>query len=248
MSSDRKRDSSRSGGEDDDYEVREIHALTPPPPSPPARSGAARSSSLSESEASSEQFTTMSREFNALILAGSTMPVGDEEAGGLGRIQEEAAVAETNPLAIVPDGHPFEAMPSRRRLTAAPPGDGAVEEVSLEIVKKEEVESKISAWQTAKVAKINNRFKREDVTINGWESEQVEKAAAVLKKVEARRKAEEKRASAEAKRAGKVARVLDMANLMRALAGARRILQLVLPSYAWRRGSWRAGWCILVIT
>lgn len=33
----------------------------------------------------------------------------------------------------------------------------------------------------------------------------------------ARRKAEEKRASAEAKRAGKVARVLDMANLMRAL-------------------------------
>ncbi|CAA7395441.1 unnamed protein product [Spirodela intermedia] len=235
MSSDRKRDSSRSGGEDDDYEVREIHALTPP--SPPARSGAARSSSLSESEASSEQFTTMSREFNALILAGSTMPVGDEEAGGLGRIQEEAAVAETNPLAIVPDGHPFEAVPSRRRLTAAPPGDGAVEEVSLEIVKKEEVESKISAWQTAKVAKINNRFKREDVTINGWESEQVEKAAVVLKKVErkleekraralermrnemakARRKAEEKRASAEAKRAGKVARVLDMANLMRAL-------------------------------
>lgn len=143
---------------------------------------------MSESEASSEQFTTMSGEFNAMVLAGSTMPAGDEEAGGLGRIQEEEAVGEANPLAIVPDGHPFDGVPSLRRRTAAPTGDGAVEEVSLEIVKKEEVESKISAWQTAKVAKINNRFKREDVTINGWESEQVEKAATVLKKVEVRQK------------------------------------------------------------
>ena len=51
-------------------------------------------------------------------------------------------------------------------------------------MKKEEVETKVSAWQTAEVAKINNRFKREEVVINGWETEQVEKASAWLKKIE----------------------------------------------------------------
>ena len=51
-------------------------------------------------------------------------------------------------------------------------------------MKKEEVETKVTAWQTAEVAKINNRFKREEVVINGWETEQVEKASAWLKKIE----------------------------------------------------------------
>jgi hypothetical protein len=51
-------------------------------------------------------------------------------------------------------------------------------------VKKEEVESKIAAWQIAETAKIDNRFKREEVVINGWEGDQVEKASAWLKKYE----------------------------------------------------------------
>lgn len=55
---------------------------------------------------------------------------------------------------------------------------------SVQRVKKEEVESKINAWQNAKIAKINNRFKREDAVINGWESEQVQKASSWMKKVE----------------------------------------------------------------
>jgi hypothetical protein len=46
------------------------------------------------------------------------------------------------------------------------------------------VETKVSAWQTAEVAQINNRFKREEVVINGWETEQVDKACAWLKKIE----------------------------------------------------------------
>ena len=36
---------------------------------------------------------------------------------------------------------------------------------------KKEVESEISTWQNAKVAKINKQFKREDAVINGWESD-----------------------------------------------------------------------------
>ncbi|RYR39089.1 hypothetical protein Ahy_A09g044514 [Arachis hypogaea] len=47
-----------------------------------------------------------------------------------------------------------------------------VEEVSVQRVKKEEVNAKISAWQNNKIAKINNRFKRKDAVIEGWESEQ----------------------------------------------------------------------------
>lgn len=56
--------------------------------------------------------------------------------------------------------------------------------VAVERVKREEVDAKISAWQNAKVAKINNRFKREDAVIGGWESEEVNKATSWMKKVE----------------------------------------------------------------
>ncbi|XLS89714.1 hypothetical protein HN51_065722, partial [Arachis hypogaea] len=59
-----------------------------------------------------------------------------------------------------------------------------VEEVSVQRVKKEEVNAKISAWQNNKIAKINNRFKREDAVIKGWESEQVQKATSWMKEVE----------------------------------------------------------------
>ncbi|KAJ8478130.1 hypothetical protein OPV22_021857 [Ensete ventricosum] len=240
-------------GPSDSAEFRDIHALTPP--SNPSRGrrrelwegGSHRSSSLSiGSDAASEGFTTMSREFNAMVVAGSTMQndggnggnVDDGPQNQLARIGEDE-LEETNPLAIVPDNNPF---PSPRRplpeIDSAASSSG--DEVRVHLVKKEEVESKISAWQTAEVAKINNRFKREEAIINGWESEQVEKATVWLKKIErkldeqraramekmqndvakAHQKAAEKRASAEAKRGTKVAKAFELANFLRAVGRA----------------------------
>ncbi|KAF7819015.1 remorin 4.1-like [Senna tora] len=248
----------------DDHEVeeqiREIHALTPPQPLPRPHSHQSSSVSVASIEgASTDNFTTMSREFSALVLAGSSIdhnngsPIHNEGPNNLGRIREDDLMIEdTNPLAIVPDNNPLDPVPSPRRAgmtagssssasaVAAGGGSGQSETTSVQRVKKEEVEAKISAWQNAKVAKINNRFKREDAVINGWESEQVQKATSWMKKVErkleekraramekmqnevakAHRKAEERRASAEAKRGTKVARVLEIANLMRAVGRA----------------------------
>ncbi|KAJ6304082.1 hypothetical protein OIU77_017875 [Salix suchowensis] len=241
----------------DSEQVRDIHALTPPHPPPRNHHG---SYSMSSDGASTENFTTMSREFNALVIAGSAIGTSNtannsssvhnefNDIGGttlLSRIGEDDDVPEeTNPLAIVPDNHPLDPEPSSRMLRSAlvdgSDGGDAGGEVSVQRVKKEEVETKITAWQNAKIAKINNRFKREDAIINGWESEQVQKSTSWMKKVErkleekraralekmqnevakAHRKAEERRASAEAKRGTKVARVLDVANLMRAVGRA----------------------------
>ncbi|CAL5086058.1 unnamed protein product [Urochloa decumbens] len=217
--------------------------------------------SVGSDTAPSEPFPTMSREFSAMVAAAAAANASasatngsdaDRDADAMGRIGEGEELEETNPLAIVPDSNP---IPSPRRGPPSTPGaelalaanghahgggcDGQGG-VSVGQVKKEEVESKIAAWQIAEVAKVNNRFKREEVVINGWEGDQVEKASAWLKKYErkleekrakamekaqnevakARRKAEEKRASAEAKRGTKVARVLELANFMRAVGRA----------------------------
>lgn len=109
---------------------------------------------------------------------------------------------ETNPLAIVPESNPLANPTQSPRLGRGGGGGGdhrlavissvngnnnssnGVGEVSVQQVKKEEVETKIGAWQNAKIAKINNRFKREDAVINGWEGEQVQKASSWMKKVE----------------------------------------------------------------
>ena len=194
-----------SNHDDDDVEVttfRDIHPLTPdaptPTPTPPALTRSwdtARHRSFS----SEEQFMTMSREFTAMVAAGATMQTGGGANGGydggadkLTSIGEDE-LEETNPLAIVPDSHPI-ATPARSRASAADAGLEVVPaptptpqppaHVEASQVKKEEVETKVSAWQTAEVAKINNRFKREEVVINGWETEQVEEASAWLKKIE----------------------------------------------------------------
>ncbi|OAY69235.1 remorin-like [Ananas comosus] len=232
----------------EEAEFRDIHPLTPRPPPSVRSSGGRRGEysshhrspaalSVGSDAALSEQLTTMSREFSAMLVAGSALQLGDAASNvdndtTLARIGEEDRLEETNPLAIVPDTNPIPSPP--------PEAVAALEEVSVAQVKKEEVESKISAWQTAEVAKLNNRFKREEVEINGWESHHVEKATAWLKKIErkseeqraraiekaqndvvrARRKAEEKRASAEAKRGTKAARVLELANFMRAVRRA----------------------------
>jgi hypothetical protein len=191
----------------------------------------------------------MSREFNALVIAGASTTVDhhhnstDGENLQLSRIGEEELFTsdielETNPLAVVPDLSDPVNVPNRsRRVVAGGRGGGEAAMASVQRVKKEEVETKISAWQNAKIAKVNNRFKREDAILNGWESEQIQKASSWMKKIErkldekraralekmqndvakAHRKAEERRASAEAKRGTKVARVLEISNLMRAV-------------------------------
>ncbi|EAZ03187.1 hypothetical protein OsI_25340 [Oryza sativa Indica Group] len=229
----------------DDVEVeafRDIHPEPSPPhlPPPPLRQpswDAASHRSLSSSGAGGggggggdvELFATMSREFTAMVAAGSSSAPspdvpGDAPAASadlnllqLARIGENEPAAEANALAIVP--------------AAADSGPAPVEQV-----KKEEVEAKVAAWQAEEVAKINNKFKREEVVINGWESQQIDKATAWLAKIErkleeerakatekarneaaaARRKAEERRASAEARRGRKTAEVLDRANFCKA--------------------------------
>lgn len=271
---------------------RDIHALTPPSPPPlpvpPSRqrvfdASSRRSSNVSVSSDitnSSENFTTMSREFNALVLAGSAISPNDyytsNQVGGNGngsgsgndrnnninldRIgEEEGEAEETNPLAIVPDINPMPSPPDGHGIGnrnnsslghLMGPSSSSINNnnsnsssnntsgaMAVHNVKKEEVETKITAWQTAKVSKINNRFKREDAIISGWENERVQKATSWMKKVErkleekrakamekmqndiakAHRKAEERRASAEGKRGTKVAKVLEVANLMRAV-------------------------------
>lgn len=97
----------------------------------------------------------------------------------MGRIGEErnSPELETNPLAIVLDPNP---------LPPPPPHSGGGE-AAVKRVKKEEAETKINAWQNAKVAKINNRFKREEAIINGWEDKQVHEASSSMKHVEVRR-------------------------------------------------------------
>lgn len=197
--------------EPEEEQIRDIHALTPPrPPSSTNRTrtwetSSHRSSSLSvASEGGSiENFSSMSREFNALVLAGST--IGNningseniEPGNNLGRIGEEEMLEETNPLAIVPDNNPsLDPLIVSPRRGGGDDGDGRgrgrgttlfngnQNDLSVQRVKKEEVESKINAWQNAKVAKVNNRFKREEAIISGWESEQVQKANSWMKKVE----------------------------------------------------------------
>ncbi|XP_010257206.1 PREDICTED: uncharacterized protein LOC104597404 isoform X2 [Nelumbo nucifera] len=195
MSSDQSQRDTSNGREDQgDHQVRDIHALTPP--SSGNRVRQRESWDTSSEGASSENFTTMSREFNALVLAGSVIGGNgaNENDGGitvnnLARIgEEEQLPEETNPLAIVPDNNPRpDPVPSPRRATAGGGGSSTsliTEEVTMQRVRREETESKISAWQTAKIAKINNRLKREDAIINGWEGEQVQKATSWMKKVE----------------------------------------------------------------
>jgi hypothetical protein len=177
--------------DEEEPEFRDIHALSPLPSQPPsyrrnrgeswgsAASGSRHTSirSIGSDTAPSEPFQATSRDFSAMVAAADADAV-------MGRIGEDDHEEETNPLAIVPDSNP---IPSPRRLPASPAapaghrdGDG----VSVGQVKKEEVESKIAAWQIAETAKIDNRFKREEVVINGWEGDQVEKASAWLKKYE----------------------------------------------------------------
>uniref|UniRef100_A0A1S4CLK1 Probable serine/threonine-protein kinase MARK-A n=1 Tax=Nicotiana tabacum TaxID=4097 RepID=A0A1S4CLK1_TOBAC len=114
----------------EEEQIRDIHALTPPRP-PSTNRGRRRETweinshrsstnlSIASTEvASSENFSTMSREFNTLVLAGSSISNnhGSENDNNnnnnnnnnsniLGRIDEDdyETIEETNPLAIVPN-------------------------------------------------------------------------------------------------------------------------------------------------
>ncbi|CAM8939154.1 unnamed protein product [Rhodiola kirilowii] len=214
--------------------IREIHALQPRGHREPWDTSSHVSSAMASD---TDNFTTISREFSALVVAGSAIrhdPDQHQNSNNMLAIIGEGrdeVPQETNPLTIVHQQHINMQQPlaSRERIVAG--------ETCVQRVKRKEIESKITAWQNAKVAKINNRFKREDAIIGGWENGQFERASASMKKVErkleekqaramekmqndvakARRKTEEKRASAEANRGTKVAKVFQICNLMRAV-------------------------------
>ncbi|KAL0724764.1 hypothetical protein Bca4012_039363 [Brassica carinata] len=196
--------------------VRDIHAMTTTTELPrPQLRGENVSINFSDGASSSgaENFTTVSREFNALVIAGSSMDNNngnnqsgshreDEEGGG---DQHQVPEEDTNPWAIVPDGYHNRAGYENivTTTTSRSGQNGTLTPASVHRVKRDEVEAKITAWQTAKVAKINNRFKRQDAVINGWLNEQVHKANSWMKKIE--RKLEERRAKAMEKTQNKVA-------------------------------------------
>ncbi|CAA7057127.1 unnamed protein product [Microthlaspi erraticum] len=101
--------------------MRDIHALTPTVPDdnsrtmtalppPPAFQGYFSPTKMSEGASSGENFTTISREFNALVIAGYSMgnnnepearevtQLDDQRQHDLMRVHEERVEEETNPL------------------------------------------------------------------------------------------------------------------------------------------------------
>lgn len=57
-------------------------------------------------------------------------------------------------------------------------------ELALQKVKKDKIEAKAVAWEEAKLAKVDNRFKRDEAIIEAWENEQKVRANIKMKKVE----------------------------------------------------------------
>ncbi|KVI12082.1 remorin 4.1-like [Cynara cardunculus var. scolymus] len=199
----------------DENVIRDIHALTPssvsvlPPPTHHPL-GSSVSMVTSDHGAFRDDFSSAN---STLVVAGSVI-------GSTG-------VENDNREEYEVDLH--------NRSVLSPARNGREVSVPVRSVKKEEVESKIMAWKNAKIAEIMNRFKCEDAIIKGWENEQVQKANLKMKKVErkleekkvramekmeneiakAHQKAEERRASAESIKGTKMARVLEVANLMK---------------------------------
>lgn len=201
----------------DENVMRDIHALTPSSVLPPL--GSSLSMVTSDHGTFRDDLSSMSATANStLVVAGSVI-------GSMG-------VENDN---WVMSGEEYEVDLHNRSVSPARNGREVL--VPVRSVKKEEVESKIMAWKNAKIAEIMNRFKCEDAIIKGWENEQFQKATLKMKQVErkleekkaramekmeneiakAHQKAEERRASAESIRGTKMARVLEVANLMKAV-------------------------------
>ncbi|KAI7731266.1 hypothetical protein M8C21_013209 [Ambrosia artemisiifolia] len=199
------------GGED----IRVLHALTP---------SFYPNSMATSDQVSHGDFSNMSVTNSTLVLAGSPIASSTIDNDGA----SNWGVGSHSSLSP-PRGSGFMVVSGGREVAA-----------SGRSFKKEEVESKIAAWKNAKIAEINNRFKCEDSIIGGWEAEQAQRSMLRMKKVErkleekrvramekmeneiakAHQKAEERRATEEAKRGTKIARVLEVANLMKAVGRA----------------------------
>ncbi|KAH9323103.1 hypothetical protein KI387_017742 [Taxus chinensis] len=93
-------------------------------------------------------------------------------------------------------------------------------QMALAKVKRDKIEAKAIAWEEAKSAEVDNRFKREEAIILAWENEQRVKANIKMKKVE--RKLEEQRAKAYEKMQNEIARAHRKAEERRAIAEARK--------------------------
>ncbi|KAK1420732.1 hypothetical protein QVD17_22559 [Tagetes erecta] len=201
---------------EDETFTRDIHALTPSISILPPPVHHPFGTYLSMSTSERDDFSTTSVDNSTLVVAGSV--VGSVIVEGDGG---------SNRMIIGEQYEHFDVSGSNVRDVV----------LSATSVKKEEVESKIMAWKNAKISEITNRFKCEDAIIKGWESEQVQKATLKMKQVQrkleekkakatermeneiakAHRKAEERRASAESIRGTKTAKVLQVANLMKAV-------------------------------
>uniref|UniRef100_A0A0D9WWR1 Remorin C-terminal domain-containing protein n=1 Tax=Leersia perrieri TaxID=77586 RepID=A0A0D9WWR1_9ORYZ len=215
--------------EPDDGDVEDAFRDIHPEPSPPPmmRQPSWDAASHRSLSSSGDQFTSMSREFTAMVAAAGADDADDDLINPLqlGRIGEEHELAPPASTTTADETSSTNTLPA-----------GAVPTTTAAAVRKEEVEAKVAAWQAEEVAKINNKFKREEVVINGWETQQIHKSTASLAKIErrlegerakatekarnaaaaARRKAEERRAEAEARRGRKTAEVLDRANFCKA--------------------------------
>ncbi|KAI3801352.1 hypothetical protein L1987_29456 [Smallanthus sonchifolius] len=212
----------------DETYMRDIHALTPSSILPPPVHhplGTYLSMATSD-QLSRDDFSVTSVTNSTLVVAGSVIgSVGTENDGGSNRMVIGEEYDQVDGMLH----HSLSHVPNVREVV-----------VPVTSVKKEEIQSKIIAWKNAKIAEITNRFKCEDAITKGWESEQVQKASLKMKQVErkleekkaramekmeneiakAHRKAEERRASAESVRGTKTARVLEVANLMKAVGRA----------------------------
>uniref|UniRef100_A0A0C9RX28 TSA: Wollemia nobilis Ref_Wollemi_Transcript_7540_2252 transcribed RNA sequence n=1 Tax=Wollemia nobilis TaxID=56998 RepID=A0A0C9RX28_9CONI len=93
-------------------------------------------------------------------------------------------------------------------------------QLALQKVKRDRIEAKAVAWEEAKTAEVDNRYKREDAIVTAWENEQKVQASIRMKKVE--RKLEEKRAKAFEKMQNEIARAHRKAEERRAMAEARK--------------------------
>ncbi|MFS7977467.1 putative remorin [Helianthus anomalus] len=140
-------------------DIRVLHTLTPPFYS---------NSMATSDQASHGGFSHMSLTNSTLVLAGSPITSSTIDNDGASNWGV---------------GSHLSSSPSRGDGTFVVRGGREVA-VSMRSLKKEEVESKITAWKNAKIAEINNRFKCEDAIISGWEDEQAQLSTLRMKKVE----------------------------------------------------------------
>ncbi|KAL8191715.1 hypothetical protein R6Q57_028446 [Mikania cordata] len=210
--------------------TRDVHALTPSSILPPPVQHPFRSylSMPASDRTSRDDFPVTSDSHSTLVVAGSVM-------GSVGVDHDDGSI---NQRVINEEGYDqVDSVMHPTNLSLVDSSSVRETVVPVTRVKKEEIESKIIAWKNAKIAEITNRFKCEDAIIKGWEREQVQKATLKMKRVErkleekkaramekmeneiakAHQKAEERRATTESIRGTKTTRVLEVANLMKAV-------------------------------